>query len=146
MWQLVKKSYCSYLQPLPKKDWVQKKLGSKNFLLSKKFGGPTNFWSKKMWFRNTLVFKKNWCKKCRSKNVLVQSTFRPERILFQKIFGSKIFLRSKKIGSSKLLGEPSKQKMSQMVEKVQKKGGRGRLQNQNSLHFKFRLTLTEGGC
>ena len=41
-------------------------------------------------------------------------------------------------------GEPSKKKMSQIVEKVHKGGG-GQRQNQNSLHFKCRLTLTEEG-
>ena len=42
------------------------------------------------------------------------------------------------------LGDQSKLKMSQIVEKFQKGGGDQR-QNQNSLHFKWRLTLTSGG-
>ena len=40
-----------------------------------------------------------------------------------------------------LLGEQSKLEMSQIVEIVHKGGG-GQRQNQNSLHFKCRLTLT----
>ena len=51
----------------------------------------------------------------------------PANILVQKINPCK-----------KILGEPSKQKMSQIVEKVHKEEG-GQSQNQNSLHFKCRL-------